>query len=265
MSWILLTNDDGPASPALIPFARALRRLGEVRVMVPDRERSWSSKAITRHDPVKTAEEEVLGENLITVTGFPADAVQVAYTYYDTPPGLVVSGINLGFNFTRPGVLASGTVGAAWEGRVLGIPSAAFSAEGEGNWREWHRFASSEESLPGWTRLAELCTGLLEHILAAGLPGDVVNVNVPWEAGPDTPRRLVPAAPLSYGQLHVRSPDGAFGHIYRADRQAMTEAKNTDAGVSLAREIAVTPIMFPHSPEWSDRQRRAIEQPDNPA
>ncbi len=76
MSWILLTNDDGIDSPALAPFAAALTELGTVRVVVPDRERSWVGKAITRIGPIRTDKVELNGRAAWTCTGYPADAVQ---------------------------------------------------------------------------------------------------------------------------------------------------------------------------------------------
>ncbi|MEA3510405.1 MAG: 5'/3'-nucleotidase SurE, partial [Actinomycetota bacterium] len=99
MPWILLTNDDGIDSPALAPFARALGDLGTVRVVVPDRERSWVGKAITRFDPIRVEKVELDGGEAWTCTGFPADAVQIGiHGLFDEPPSLVVSGINVGYN-----------------------------------------------------------------------------------------------------------------------------------------------------------------------
>lgn len=259
MPWILLTNDDGPASPALMPFARALGALGEVRVVAPDRERSWSSKAVTRHDPLRVSRSERSGVTVVTVSGYPADAVQVGAVYFDELPDLVVSGINLGYNFTSIGALASGTIGAAFEARALGIPGVAFSAEGRGDWLQWYGRAASPDSAPVWEGLAVLCAGLLADILAADLPGDVINVNVPWDAGPDTSRRLAPLAPVSYGQLHRRNPDGTFGHRYRADRGAMLDAAGCDTAVALRGEIAITPILLPASPPITKAHRAALE------
>ena len=264
MSWILLTNDDGPASPALIPFALALGEIGEVRVVAPDRERSWSSKALTRYRPLQVAESVEQGVTMVTVSGFPADAVQVGAVFFDDPPDLVVSGINLGYNFSAIGALASGTIGAVFEARALGLPGVAFSAEGRGNWHQWHERASSPDSAPVWDRLAGVCARLLADILAADLPGDVINVNVPWDAGPDTPRRLAPLAPVTYGQLHERNPDGTFSHRYRADRQAMLDATGCDTAVSLRGEIAVTPILLPASPPIKKSHQTALKSPSTP-
>ena len=207
VSWILLTNDDGVDSPALMPFRAALARLGEVRVVVPDSERSWIGKALTRFDPIEAAEVEREGNTLVTVSGFPADAVQIAAAYFDTPPHLVVSGINLGYNHGTGYIASSGTVGAALEGWELGIPAVAFSAGCRGEWADWYQFMHSEAAIPAWNRLADLCAGLLEEIRSVEMPGDVVSVNVPWEADSSTKRRVVPAARVSYGQIH-EAPSG---------------------------------------------------------
>lgn len=264
MSWILLTNDDGPASPALLPFALALGEVGEVRVVAPDRERSWSAKAVTRYRPLQVSESEVEGVTMVTVSGYPADAVQVGAVYFDDRPRLVVSGINLGYNFSAIGALASGTIGAVFEARALGLPGVAFSAEGRGPWHQWYERARSPESSSVWDRLAGVCARLLADIVAADLPGDVINVNVPWDAGPDTPRRLAPLAPVTYGQLHERNPDGTFSHRYRADRQAMLNATGCDTAVSLKGEIAITPILLPSSPPISKAHQTALEPPTTP-
>ncbi len=259
VSWILLTNDDGVDSPALMPFRAALARLGEVRVVVPDSERSWIGKALTRFDPIEAAEVEREGNTLVTVSGFPADAVQIAAAYFDTPPHLVVSGINLGYNHGTGYIASSGTVGAALEGWELGIPAVAFSAGCRGEWAEWYQFMHSEAAIPVWNRLADLCAGLLEEIRSVEMPGDVVSVNVPWEADSSTARRVVPAARVSYGQIHERRPDGSFGHRYREQFDS-DSLEGTDIGVNLRGEIAITPLLAASSPPVGDEVRTALER-----
>ena len=88
----LLTNDDGIDAPALVPLARALAELGQVSVVVPDRERSWVGKAITRFDPVSVEETSREGIVMHAVSGYPADAVQLGIHALGLPhPDLVVS------------------------------------------------------------------------------------------------------------------------------------------------------------------------------
>jgi len=244
MSWILLTNDDGIESPALGPFARALQRFGQVRVVVPDGERSWIGKAITRHGDVTTASDDRLGVETITVSGYPADAVQVGSIAFETPPSMIVSGINLGYNHGAGYVVGSGTVGAAMEGWELNIPSYAFSAGSVGAWNEWHAVASSAESIPNWTRLGELCADILGDLLEVDMPGDIINVNLPWDADATTARRVTTVARVAYGQIH-RPSAGGFSHQYTQDFIQHEPLEGTDVGVNFAGDIAITPMMMP--------------------
>lgn len=260
MAWTLLTNDDGIESPALFPFARALQHLGDVRIAAPDSERSWISKAITRYGDIQVRPAARDGIEAISVSGYPADAVQIGATYWDEPPGQVVSGINLGYNHGAGYVMSSGTVGAAIEGWELGIPSIAFSVGSVGTWNEWHRFAWSAESAADWERLAELCVALLVDIRDAGLEGDVINVNVPWEADHDTARRLTTVARVAYGSVHRRIDDLTYRHDYREDFKVHAPLDGTDVGTNQAGEIAITPIMMPHAAEVTPSVRAQLER-----
>lgn len=259
MSWILLSNDDGIDSPALGPFAAALGHLGEVRVVVPDGERSWIGKAITRHGTIEVMEDDRFGIPTLAVSGYPADAVQVGAAAFDTPPSLVVAGVNLGYNNGAGYMIGSGTVGAAMEGWELGLPSYAFSAGSVGVWNEWHAFASSGASLRDWERIADLCADLLGELLEVDMPGDVINVNVPWLADETTPRKVTTVARVAYGQLHHRT-DGGYSHQYTEDFILRGPLDGTDVEVNRAGEIAITPIMMPQSPDVSDDVRAALER-----
>lgn len=259
VSWILLTNDDGVDSPALLPFRAALEKLGEVRTVVPKGQRSWIGKALTRFEHIKVTEVDRSGHTVVTVSGTPADAVQVAAAYFDTPPDLVVAGINLGYNHGAGYIISSGTVGACLEGWELGIPAVAFSTGIRGMWIEWYRHMHTEEAVPVWVGLAELCTEILGDILRVELPGDVVTVNLPWEADTSTPRRVVPPARVTYGQIQHRRPDGNFAFRYREQFGAIP-LEGTDVGVNRAGQIAITPICAPTSPHVSDTVRASLER-----
>lgn len=258
MSWILLTNDDGVDSPALPAFRSALGSLGEVRTVVPSGQRSWIGKALTRFEPIEVAEVEQAGATVVTVSGTPADAVQVAAGYFDTPPSLVVSGINIGYNHGSGYIISSGTVGAAFEGWELGIPSVAFSTGVRGRWHTWYPVMRSAESAPTWERLAAVCADILGDLLEADLSADVVTVNLPWEAGPTTPRRVVPPARVTYGRMHRRRPDGTFAHDFQEDFGEVPP--ETDIGVNHAGQIAITPLMVPASPPVGESARARLER-----
>jgi len=153
MRHLLLTNDDGVDSPALPPFARALQDLGDVTVVVPDRQRSWIGKAISRGREINTTTTERQGIPVTTCTGYPADATQLGvHVVCGPPPDIVLSGINLGLNHGTAFLLSSGTVGAAVEGSISGLPSIAFSTGVDGeHYTAWRRHAGSRAAADQWT------------------------------------------------------------------------------------------------------------------
>lgn len=251
MAWILLTNDDGVDSPALVPFARALGEIGDVRVVVPDRERSWIGKAITRFDLVTHDLVKRDGVEIHTVSGYPADAVQIGiHPLFDSPPELVVSGINLGFNYGAGYSLGSGTVGAAFEGWEAGIPAIAFSTEGGESWESWRVFARTEGARPGWERISAVSAVITDQIRGSGVfeHADIVSVNLPFEADLDTPRVVAHAARTRYGTLYDKA-DGGFSHNYWGDVVILDDMDGTDVAVADSGRIAITPMRAPTSPE----------------
>jgi 5'-nucleotidase len=162
----LVTNDDGVHSPGLTALAKALSKMGEVWVIAPDRERTAVAHAVTLHKPLRVQQ---LGTRTYAVNGTPVDCVNLALLkVMPSPPDLLVSGINKGVNLGDD-VLYSGTVSAAMEGTILGIPSMAVSQEGK------EHFYFSAGALYAM-RIARL-------ILKEGLPDEtLVNLNVPNRA-----------------------------------------------------------------------------------
>jgi 5'-nucleotidase len=160
---ILVTNDDGIHSAGLLTVAKALRRIGDVWVVAPDRERTAVAHAVTLHKPLRIHE---VGKHIYAVNGTPVDCVNLALlNILPKRPQLLVSGINKGVNLGDD-VLYSGTVSAAVEGTILGIPSMAVSQEG----RDAFHFATGAYYA---VRVARL-------ILQKGLPEEtLVNLNVP--------------------------------------------------------------------------------------
>ena len=127
---ILISNDDGYFAPGLAALAEGLRDLAEIVVVAPERDRSGASNSLTLDRPlsVRTASSGYLYLN-----GTPTDCVHVAVTgLLDHRPDLVVSGINDGANMGDD-TIYSGTVAAAMEGFLLGIPAIAFSLATKGH------------------------------------------------------------------------------------------------------------------------------------
>jgi len=119
-----VSNDDGYFSPGITLLAEALRRLGEVTVVAPERDRSGASNSLTLDRPLSVRRA---ANGYYFVNGTPTDCVHIAVTgLLDFMPDVVVSGVNLGANMGDD-TIYSGTVAAASEGFLLGIPSVAVS------------------------------------------------------------------------------------------------------------------------------------------
>lgn len=164
---ILVTNDDGIHAQGLFVLAWAMQRLGEVHVVAPLVEKSAVGHALTLVDPLRV--EKVFHDGVLfghAVNGTPADCVKLAVNVLlETPPDLVVSGVNRGAN-TGHNIIYSGTVSAATEGAILSIPSLAVSLE----WQEKSDFQPA----------AEVAVAVARKVVDHGLPeGVLLNVNVP--------------------------------------------------------------------------------------
>ncbi|MEY2682160.1 MAG: 5'/3'-nucleotidase SurE [Betaproteobacteria bacterium] len=121
---ILVSNDDGYFSPGIAALAQAMRAFGEVTVVAPEADRSGASNSLTLDRPLYVRRSS---QGFYYVNGTPTDCVHVAVTgFLDHRPDLVVSGINNSANLAED-TLYSGTVAAAMEGYLLGLPAIAFS------------------------------------------------------------------------------------------------------------------------------------------
>jgi 5'-nucleotidase len=124
---ILLSNDDGYFAPGLAALAAALQPLGEITVVAPERDRSGASNSLTLDRPLYLRRA---GNGYYYVNGTPTDCVHMAVTgLLDIEPDIVVSGVNSGSNMGDD-TLYSGTVAAATEGYLLGVPAIAVSLVG---------------------------------------------------------------------------------------------------------------------------------------
>ncbi len=150
---ILVTNDDGIHAPGILALKDALRELGEVAVVAPDRERSAVGHALTLHHPLRAAKIAPL---TFAVDGTPTDCVNLGiHTLLHFRPDIVISGINRGGNMGDD-VTYSGTVSAAMEATLMGIPAFSVSlvTDGEGeNYRTAGSFAAKLASLIDRERL----------------------------------------------------------------------------------------------------------------
>lgn len=162
-SKILVTNDDGVYSEGILVLAKALQRVGEIFIIAPDREQSAIAHSLTLHRPLRV---EKIKKNIYAVDGTPADCVHLGVnTILPQKPRLIVSGINKGGNLGDD-VTYSGTVSAAFEGTLLGIPSFAISLVARSKFK--------------FRPAAHFAVRVAQQILQHGLPRDtLLNINVP--------------------------------------------------------------------------------------
>lgn len=165
---ILVTNDDGIDSPGIAALAKSLARLGNVTVAAPDRQQSAVGHSLTISNPLRAVPVHRDG-NLFgyAISGTPSDCVKLAISaLLPVKPDIVVSGINHGQN-TAINILYSGTVAAATEGMIAGIPSIAVSL-------------ASHDLSKDCSVAAEYAYNLAKKLLVHNLPaGTLLNVNVP--------------------------------------------------------------------------------------
>ncbi len=195
---ILLTNDDGIASPGLWAAAEGLAEVGYVTVVAPREQYSGAGRGLpTASDGViSTSKLAVHGKEwtVYSVGGSPAQTVQFAVLeIMDRAPDLVVSGINYGEN-VGSGITISGTVGAALEASGLGIPAMAISLETDVQYHYSHSREVDFSVASGFT--ADFARILLEKRMPPDV--DVLNVNVPANATPDTPWEITRLARNAY-------------------------------------------------------------------
>jgi 5'-nucleotidase len=167
---LLISNDDGIFAPGVRSLANALAVAGhDVTVVCPDQERSATGHGLTLHQPIRAEIVESIFHPAVkawSCTGTPADCVKLAlWALLDSPPDFVLAGINQGQNLGTD-VLCSGTVSAAMEGLLEGIPSIAFSQVSYA-WRDFQPAAN-------------FAVALLAQLAENPLPSQtLLNVNIP--------------------------------------------------------------------------------------
>jgi 5'/3'-nucleotidase len=228
---ILISNDDGYFSPGITVLAEALRALGEVTVVAPERDRTGASNSLTLDRPLSVRQA---ANGFYFVNGTPTDCVHLAVTgLLDFLPDIVVSGINLGANMGDD-TIYSGTVAAATEGFLLGIPSIAVSLVGKAGRHN--------------ATAAEVAAQMVERFERAPIPQPVLlNVNVPDIAhaelrGIEVTRlgRRHKAEPV----VKTTTPRGDTAYWIGAAGGAADAGPGTDFHATENSRVSVTPLQI---------------------
>lgn len=226
---ILVSNDDGITSEGIKALADILKTLGNVYVVAPDRERSASGHSLTLNHPLRVEE---IKKNYLSVDGTPTDCVNLAMNgLLAHKPDIVVSGINKGANMGDD-ITYSGTVAAAMEGTLLGVPSIAISLAGK-NGLEFSAAA-------GFAKKAA------RFVLDNGMPKDtLLNINVPnIESGKIKGYRVTRQGKRIYGDTIIEKTDprGRKYFWVGGDVLGYEKIENSDFNAISEGYISITPV-----------------------
>ena len=227
---ILLCNDDGVRSEGIEALAAAMKDVGTVYIVAPDRERSAASHSLTLTHPLRV---EKLGPRTYSVDGTPTDCVNLGVNgiLKGRKTDLLVSGINKGANLGDD-ITYSGTVSAAMEGTILGIPSIAVSVVTRSRFR--------------FDVASEFTVNVARKVMQQGLPDDtLLNVNVP-----NVPKDKIPGVRMTrmgkrvYGDVIVekRDPRGRKYYWIGGDYLSSEEVPGSDLEAIEDNYISITPI-----------------------
>ncbi len=231
---ILIANDDGYLAPGLSALVAAMRGLGDIDVIAPEQNASGTSNALTLNRPLQIY--EAVGEaqrGFRYINGTPSDAVHVALTgLLDHRPDLVLSGINNGANMGDD-TLYSGTVAAAMEGLLFGIPAIAFS-----------------QVQRGWTHVdaaAAAARVIVDEVIASGALGKpwLLNVNMPNRPDVATLPRLITKLGrrhASEGVIRQTNPRGEPIYWIGPAGDAREAGEGTDFHATANGCVSVTPL-----------------------
>ncbi|MBF7682100.1 5'/3'-nucleotidase SurE [Acinetobacter sp. B5B] len=239
---ILISNDDGVLAPGIQALAKALKPLGRVIIVAPDSEKSGFSSALSLDRPLRPVE---IMPDVWAVNGTPADCVYLSMNgLFDLEFDLVVSGINSGSNLGDD-VLYSGTVGAAFEGRLMKQPAIAVSLVGQqrSDYHQKDAFAVAAQWVHDF-----ICKGL------PSLPErHILNINIPY-----LPREQIRGTQVTYqGQRKQAKPishhvDPRGHHVYWIGLAGEAVLKTIDDEVNQISDfqaihqgfVSVTPIQM---------------------
>ena len=235
---ILITNDDGIDAPGLEALEAVARELAdEVWVVAPDHDQSGISTAISIHHPLRVTAR---GERRFSVSGTPADCVAMALQQLmDSPPQLLLSGINKGANLGVE-TLYSGTVGAAMTGLLMGIPSIALS-----------QYFTRRDAVR-WDTARTLAPGVIHQLLGKGWEQSAcLNINFPdVPAGQAGPVQITRQGQGRMDGVNVNERTDfreASYYWLNITRHQRPEAADTETEVVTQGGISVTPLQFDRS------------------
>ena len=236
---ILVTNDDGVTAPGLLALAQAMRDLGKVSVVAPDHNWSVSGHVKTLHRPLRVTQATLAdGTEALASDGAPSDCVALALLgILEEPVDLVVSGINPNANLGHD-ITYSGTVTAAMEATIGGLPAVAVSLDGPGDVLAKVDYSSA----------ASVARLVVDRVVRQNLPKDVLlNVNVPYlPLNEIKGYRITRQGSRIYNDQLIRraDPRGLPYYWIGGDAPTGLPEEGTDVGAIAGGFVSITPIQL---------------------
>jgi 5''/3''-nucleotidase SurE len=253
---ILITNDDGVASSGLLAAYEAVKGLGDVYVVAPATQQSAVGRSMTLFEPLRIGRLPFSDTTAYSVNGTPTDSVILGMfvVMEGRRPDLVISGINIGENLSAEAATTSGTIGAALEAANQGIPAIAVSMRVED---EGDKFLDTDR-IRDYAAVQWVIRGLARHVLEEGMPPgvDVLNVNVPCDATPDTPVVATRLARQMYQtRVHHRQDPRGRSYYWIDGTVVQDASEGTDLHVMLKKgQISVTPLTLDMTAKECDNE-----------
>ena len=241
---VMVTNDDSVQSNGIIELARAAARHADVIIVAPEQPQSATALSLTFHKPLRVTRVRKERFECYAVSGTPGDCVMIGVNkVLPRRPDLVVSGINIGDNNTFQDTLASGTVAAALESAITGIPAIAFSMEVSGE-----TLFALEYDQPDFTSAAAISGEIIRDVLENGMPegAEILNVNFPVNVEPATPIVLTEVGRRKYTDRVIvrRDPRGRAYYWLFGERLSRFPAKTDAEAVLVERKVSISPMVL---------------------
>jgi len=241
---VMVTNDDSVQSNGIIELARAAAKHAEAIIVAPEQPQSATALSMTFHKPLRVNRVRREKFECYAVSGSPGDCVMIGVNkVLPRRPDLVVSGINIGDNNTFQDILASGTVAAALESAISGIPAIAFSMEVSGE-----SLFALEYDQPDFTNAGIIASEIIRDVLENGMPAgaEILNVNFPPNVEPSTPIMLTKVGRRKYAdQVIVRRDPRGRAYYWLFGERLSHFPPNTDAeAVAVKRNVSITPMVL---------------------
>ena len=265
---VMVTNDDSVQSNGIIELARAAAKHAETIIVAPEQPQSATALSMTFHKPLRVNQVRRDTFECYAVSGSPGDCVMIGVNkILPRRPDLVVSGINIGDNNTFQDVLASGTVAAALEAAITGIPAIAFSMEVAGE-----SLFTLEYEQPNFRSAGIIAGEIIRDVLEHGMPegAEVLNVNFPPKVQPTTPISLTHVGKRKYTDkvLVRKDPRGRPYYWLFGEKLSRFPPETDIEAVATERKVSISPLVLRMSGpiseplrEFRDRVQSRLRSP----